>query len=244
MRTALVTFAIGERYEKLFATHCKLGWESYTKRCGYELVILDKPIRALDGKSLAWQKLFLLDLPILQCYDRVVFVDSDIVIRENALPILNDLPSGRLGFVRAPECRGNEVSWYQSFSLSPAAIIAQTGVLCLEQKHRQILQLASHYPESGMYEMPALSREIAESGCGHPLDDRFNAVVGTLLLRDLPSWMVDHKIIKEFAWQLRYPPMIRALERICRENWFLHAAGAKRDLDRVTHTLARLQRRL
>lgn len=241
MSAALVTFAIGERYQRLFSRYCLHSWKAYCERYGYDLVVIESPIQPIPGRSFAWQKLLLFDHPEVRKYDRIVFADSDIIISKNAPPILENLPVGKVGYVRAPENIGSEHLWYDHFRLPHYPSIVQTGVLCLEQCHQAILHRALDYPESEMYEMPALSCEIMKSGLGYRLDDRFNAVVGTLLASEMPVWMVVNKWIKEGAWQLGFPPMHRSVEGLCKNNWFLHAAGAKRDLDRIARTLARLQ---
>ncbi|MDQ3116319.1 MAG: hypothetical protein M3Q86_06870, partial [Verrucomicrobiota bacterium] len=74
------------------------------------------------------------------------------------------------------------------------------------------------------------------------LDRRFNALVGTLMLDYAPRWIVTNKVLKEMLWRLHYPPLRRAIREICHHNWFLHAAGAKRDLLKASHFLARLDR--
>ena len=121
--------------------------------------------------------------------------------------------------------------------------IVQTGLLSLEHSHGDILRQARDYPETVMYEMPALSLCISQSGVGYHLDRRFNALLGTLMLDYAPRWIVTNKPLKELLWQLHYPPLRRAVREVCAKNWFIHAAGAKRDLDKVSNYFSRLNER-
>ncbi len=240
MKTALCTLVVGERFEQLFDQFSAASWRDYCQAHGYELFVFRKPFSPLAGKSLAWQKLFLLDQPELQIFEKIVWLDADIIIRRNAPPL--EVPAGRIGYVPETPFTGSVESWYAMFNLPPAPGIVQTGLLCLEHSHQPILRQALAYPETGMYEMPALSWCLSHSGLGHHLDRRFNALVGTLMLDYAPRWIVTNKLLKETLWRLHYPPLRRAIRDICRQNWFLHAAGAKRDLLKASHFLARLDR--
>ncbi len=237
MRTAICTLVVGERFEKLFDELSARSWQRYCETHGYELFVFRKPFATLPGKSFAWQKLFLLDQPELQNFDKIVWVDADIIITA-AAPAL-EVPMGKLGFVLEPPFTGSVESWYALFSLPPAAEIVQTGVLVLEPAHRPLLQQALAYPETNMYEMPALSWCISQAGVGYHLDRRFNALLGSLMLDYAPRWLVTNKLLKEMLWRLHYPPLRRAVREVCRNSWFIHAAGAKRDLLKAARELRR-----
>jgi len=89
--------------------------------------------------------------------------------------------------------------------------------------------------------LPALSKCLSESGLGYQLDPRFNALIASLMLDYVPKWMLTTKLIKELLWQLYYPPLRRAVREVCERNWFIHAAGAKRDLIKVSGQLEKLE---
>ena len=241
MTTAICTLVVGERFEKLFDEFSRTSWERYCATHGYKLFIFRKPFANLPDKSFAWQKLFLLEQPELQSFDKIIWLDADIIIAENA-PAL-DVPPGKLGYVTETPFTGSVESWYALFSLPPAPEIVQTGVLCLEPAHRPLLRQALAYPETGMYEMPALSWCISQAGIGYHLDARFNALLGTLMLDYAPRWIVTNKPLKEMLWQLHYPPLRRAVREVCKKSWFIHAAGAKRDLIKASRCLENLPQR-
>ena len=242
MRVAVCTLVVGERFERLFDEFSARSWQRYCQSHGYQLFVFRKPFAELPGKSFAWQKLFLLDQPELKDFDKIVWLDADIIIAENAPPL--EVPPGKLGYVLEAPFTGSVESWYALFSLPPAPEIVQTGVLCLERAHQAILRHAQTYPETVMYEMPALSWCISQAGIGYHLDPRFNALLGTLMLDYAPRWLVTNKPLKELLWQLHYPPLRRAVREVCERNWFIHAAGAKRDLVKASHHLSRIARRI
>jgi hypothetical protein len=239
MKIAVCTLVVGKRFEKLFEEFCLRSWENYCRSHHYELFVFRKPFALLVGKSFAWQKLLLLEQPDLAGFDKIIWLDADIIITRDAPPI--EVPVGKLGYVLETPFTGSIESWYRLFSLPPAREIVQTGVLALEAAHRPILRQALAYPETGMYEMPALSWCISQADVGYHLDRRFNALLGTLMLDYAPRWIVTNKLVKETLWQLHYPPLRRAVADVCKRSWFIHAAGAKRDLLKAGRYLAHLE---
>lgn len=241
MKTAICTLVVGERFERLFDQYVVASWRDYCTRHGYELVVFRRLLKALPGKSPSWQKLFILEQPELQGFEKIIWLDADIIIAENAPPL--EVPAGKIGYIQEKPFTGSIESWFALFSLPPAPDIVQGGVLCLEPEHHAILQEAVIFPETSMYEMPALSTCVSRANIGHHLDPRFNALLGTLMLDYAPRWIVTNKLIKEMLWQLHYPPLRRAVREVCEKSWFIHAAGAKRDLMKAGDYLAKLQMR-
>lgn len=96
--TCVVAIVIGDRYIRDFDRYCRQRFESYCERNGYELRILTDPVRDLPGKKLTWQKLLLPELPWWRSYDRIAFIDADILIARDA-PALPDVPPGKIGHV-------------------------------------------------------------------------------------------------------------------------------------------------
>ena len=88
----LVTFAIGNKYRDLFHQYAKDGFLAYCKKFGYDLICitesLDQSERA-QKRSPAWQKLLILSQPWSEKYERVLWMDTDIIINmKNAKDIL------------------------------------------------------------------------------------------------------------------------------------------------------------
>ena len=117
MKIAICTLVVGERFEKLFEKFCLRSWEHYCRSHNYELFVFRKPFAVLAGKSFAWQKLLLLEQPELAGFDKIIWLDADIIITRNAPPL--EVPAGKLGYVLETPFTGSIESWYALFSLAP-----------------------------------------------------------------------------------------------------------------------------
>lgn len=101
-RVALVTLAIGERYERRWRGVAEPLWRRYAERHGYELVCLTEPLDDSERaarRSPAWQKCLVLEQPFAADFDRVVWVDADVAIRPDSPPVAAGVPVGLVGAV-------------------------------------------------------------------------------------------------------------------------------------------------
>ena len=99
-RCAIVTLAVGKEYSDRFEALCRKGWEAYAHRHGFDLVVFKEPLDTSDrarSRSPAWQKCLILSAPETASYDRVIWVDSDILISPLAPSILSGVPEERTG---------------------------------------------------------------------------------------------------------------------------------------------------
>jgi hypothetical protein len=99
-KVAIVTLAVGETYLSRWKHHCERGWRNYAQNRGYDLVVIDKLIdetpRAL-ARSPAWQKCLILHPSIAGAYERIIWMDSDILINAGAPDVLDDVPLEMIG---------------------------------------------------------------------------------------------------------------------------------------------------
>ncbi|MBR7619481.1 hypothetical protein JKL49_08790 [Phenylobacterium sp. 20VBR1] len=94
-RQAIVTVLVGETYEQVWRVMCQSNWQAYADRHGFDLIgIAHRPDMSPRGqaRSPAWQKLLVLDQPWSAAYDRIVWIDADIVIAGDAPNILREVP--------------------------------------------------------------------------------------------------------------------------------------------------------
>ncbi len=101
-RVALVTLALGRRYERRWRRICEPLWRAYAERHGYELVCLTAPLdrgERARARSPAWQKCLVLEQPFARDFDRVVWIDADVAIRPGAPPIHAGVPPAQVGAV-------------------------------------------------------------------------------------------------------------------------------------------------
>jgi len=96
-RKALVTLAIGERYVTEFENQVQRGWQVYAKRHGYDVFVLTEMIDKgcdLSRKSIHWQKLLVGLVPEIRDHDRVVWMDTDIIINPLTAPCIASQVTG------------------------------------------------------------------------------------------------------------------------------------------------------
>jgi lipopolysaccharide biosynthesis glycosyltransferase len=85
VKNAIVSIIIGDNYRQFWQQHCEQSWRLFAKRHDYDVLIIDHPI--IDStKSIHWQKLLILEHDLVKKYDRVVWLDSDILINPTKAP--------------------------------------------------------------------------------------------------------------------------------------------------------------
>jgi hypothetical protein len=102
MKTAIVTIAIGAAYSARWQAHCKRGWSRYAERHGFELIVIDAPLDQTPraaARSVAWQKCLVLRPDIAGGYDRMIWIDSDILINDRAPSIADGVPLEKVGAI-------------------------------------------------------------------------------------------------------------------------------------------------
>jgi hypothetical protein len=100
MKTAIVTIAIGAAYSARFRAHCFPGWSRYAQRHGFELVVIEEPLDQTPratARSPAWQKCLVLRPDIAGRFDRVIWIDSDILINDRAPSVAEGVPFEKIG---------------------------------------------------------------------------------------------------------------------------------------------------
>lgn len=88
MKKAICLFIVGEKYWKMYRKN-KEQFESYAKKCGADIKIVDKPLDEKFHRPLLSQKLLIPSAT--QDYDMVLFLDLDIIISDKAPSIFDYL---------------------------------------------------------------------------------------------------------------------------------------------------------
>jgi hypothetical protein len=175
---AIVTLAIGEEYAQRWQRWCQPNWQTYADRHGYDLICFEQPLddsaRARQ-RSPAWQKCLILSQPAIQQYERVVWVDADILMHPDAPSIVKGVPVEKIGAVDeyatpSPELHPKVIprlarifgtqrilsifpesahQFYAARGLAPTfSEVIQTGVMVLSpEHHRPILERAYYAHE-------------------------------------------------------------------------------------------------
>jgi len=225
VRKAIVTLVVGNHYRDRWYKICADNWHKYADLQGYDLICIDNPLddspRA-RSRSAAWQKCLILGDTRVQKYDRVVWLDSDILINPDSPCVVSNVPEDKVGavdmFARLNESLPGEnqrlVDRHSQFWESPvrtakdfyskvglpdlADKVVQTGVMVLSPpKHRLILENTYYNYEdiiNGHFEMESLSHELVKSNCVHWLDCRFNTLWFECMLRNYPFLLPKQKV--------------------------------------------------
>lgn len=86
----IITIVAGEKYVRIF-NKIKAGYEEYAKKVGADLVILGDYTQGWWGLEKFRIK------PFVEAYERTCFLDSDIIIKNNAPNIFDMVPDGQIG---------------------------------------------------------------------------------------------------------------------------------------------------
>jgi hypothetical protein len=231
-RTAIVTLAIGEEFAERWHRLCEENWRRYADRHGYDLICVEQPLDTSEraqSRSPSWQKLLLLGQPFAENYDRIVWVDADVLFGREARPIADLGPRHLVGAVdeigmERPDVRRllhpDPPSEYLELGFSETFDqMVQAGVLVLSpEHHREVLERVYEEYEDGpktVFEMRPLSYELLREGLVHWLDPRFNML-----------WFVyrahNHPELSRYR---RHPKSREVMQRALEEVDLLHFAG-------------------
>jgi hypothetical protein len=241
VKKAIATLVVGQAYLDTWTRICRKGWRAYGERHGYDLIVLDKALDTTPraaARSPSWQKCLLLSQDWAKAYDRVVWVDSDILINPAAPSIVDGVPTDKIGVTDelvypTPAERQAAIRAGQNPELGDAPLyhkngglpggqkhIVQGGVLVLSPHHHRDLLEHVYYAYDGRstdpyYEMRYLSHEIQAQQRQHWIDARFNALLIWLILA-----------VSARSGAQPNPAELRcfAMEQYLR-NHFLHFAG-------------------
>ena len=228
LKKAIVTLTLGKNYVAPWQKFCASNWHAYAARHGYDIICIDEPLdrspRA-GSRSLAWQKCLILGDKRVQKYDRVVWVDSDILINPNAPSLIPYVPEDKIGAV---EMFGGALQeqlssdgqtlieravqfWKWSFRTAKEFYarvgidtdydsVVMTGVMVLSPTHHRGILEQAYYEDrqtpNSHGEMERLSYEILKAHCAYWVDYKFHRLWIECALRDYPFVLWDANIPK------------------------------------------------
>lgn len=164
MKRAVVTLAVGDDYKALGElTHPEM--EAYADRIGADFHIISKkkyPIPHFDKLQLR---------EYLGCNDRVIFLDTDVLVRYNCPDLFEIVTEGRIGGYN--ECEHN-LGWRdkmeryaKKLNVPPAPwrkIYLNTGVLVLDAQHAGIFVDPPKFVHDAVFEQSYLNLNIQKLG--------------------------------------------------------------------------------
>ena len=102
---AIVTLAVGDDFAAQWERLCRANRQKYAERHGYDLICFKEPLddseRAVR-RSPSWQKCLILSQPSVARYERVVWMDADILINCVSAPcVVEGVAAEKVGAVDA-----------------------------------------------------------------------------------------------------------------------------------------------
>jgi hypothetical protein len=266
-RAAIVTIVIGEHYAATWMRLSHATWVSYAKIYDLDLIVIACPLDSSEravARSPAWQKLLILNQPWSKNYERIIWLDSDIVIAPHALNIMDaagpaekvslTISGGRISdaerllFVERlydvqfqPDVEqmiwtGEVEKNYSDHKVTPHDTMFNTGVLVVSPAHHNDLFLQCYEGEhvGRLYEQPMLSHEIIQRDLAHLISSRFNWGLQEGLLLYLPEILR----LKGRPQAMHEPVLKLAVYLVRRElanSYFLHFYGSMGLMARLSH---------
>lgn len=141
MKTLLLTICAGKEYQKIGKiTHPLM--QSYAQRIGADFKVIREQKIAIT--TIHWEKFQIYDL--LDVYDRILFVDSDIIIREDAPDLFKVVPEDCVGAFNeivlasgwGPDRRQGIINLCQQYkqNLNWGGCYFNTGVMVVSRCHK------------------------------------------------------------------------------------------------------------
>jgi ADP-heptose:LPS heptosyltransferase len=178
-KTAIVTVVSGEKYAKIWAK-TRPSFEAYADRIGTELIVMGYH----DGlPSQHWVKLGLYEL-LKKRFDRVAYLDADILIREDCPSLFDVVPADALGIFNEGKYTPRAVCIYEIMNAYKIALpkwdrIAyyNTGVMVISRAKRHIFKppqevrlIRNSYGEQTWLNLQIIQKEVKV----HELSHTFN----------------------------------------------------------------------
>ncbi|MBD1873997.1 hypothetical protein H6F75_10915 [Nodosilinea sp. FACHB-131] len=94
MYKAIVTLAIGKKYQERWQATCKKNWSQYAEKHGYDIICISEPLdesKRAETRSPAWQKCLVLGHEKVKRYHQVVWIDSDVLLNPYAPCIISQV---------------------------------------------------------------------------------------------------------------------------------------------------------
>lgn len=163
-KNLILTIAHGDHYTKLRSiTHPSI--QAYADKIGSDFICITE--KKISATSIHWEKFQIFDL--LNTYHRILFIDTDIIIRDDAPNLFDLVPQDELGaFNEAPfTARSKElmIDCCKAYDLKLEKWDGEyynTGVLVVSRNHKYLFEK----PEKeycSFYEQTYLNMKIADS---------------------------------------------------------------------------------
>lgn len=163
MKNLVLTIAMGDAYQKMARiTHPSI--RAYAERIGAEFMCID--VQKVSQTTPHWEKFQIFDL--LNDYERILYVDTDIIIRDDCPSLFDEVPPLKLGAfneapftIRSKEMMIDIARQYGTTIPSWDGKYYNTGVLVISRKHKYLFKKPAQEHFS-FYEQSYLNMQIAK----------------------------------------------------------------------------------
>lgn len=266
-KVAIVTLLIGDNYIELWQRLCSHIWQGYAEKCDFDLIAITGPLDTSEraqSRSPAWQKLLILNQAWSKQYERIIWLDSDIIISPRANNIMEHAgppekvslcvlggqisDAARAIYVEHlhkvrinPDYEKDMWTWemhnlYEGHKVEKHDYMFNTGVMVLSPQHHNDLFLECYAGEhvARLYEQPKLSGELIKRNLFHVITNRFNWGIQEALIVYMPETIGMKDVPPALADALMR--MTRFFVRRELANcYFLHFYGSMGVMQRLTH---------
>lgn len=229
----VVSVAIGDGYKQEYLRLFHNSHTAYCRKHGYDFLLIDQFIDTSESdKSLiSLQKALVCSIDIAAEYDRIVFVDADILINaEVAPPITSAIDTshsaffvdeysqptraGRLDIQRRMGWEASAVEYYRLSGLEiETSSVLNSGVMVLSPKiHRAPLEAAyakgkasgRNHPRGFHYEQSLIGHAFQQDRLFELLDNRWNALLPLYLMGSNIQSLGDAQAYFDIFFQTNY----------------------------------------
>lgn len=139
-KLAIATITIGEKFWKMaFYTHPLI--KEYAKKCGADFIVLDSR-KMYEKCGLATYERFQL-YELFDTYDRIAFIDTDILVSPDSPSIFELTPPGKIGAcseeLYSQSARDKDVTQEVLGKVDWKNVYFNAGMILLDKSHKELL---------------------------------------------------------------------------------------------------------
>lgn len=179
MKKAILTIVSGDKYEKIWEKTSPY-FIAYAEKCDADLIVLND---ASQVPTAHWLKFCCYDL-LKKEYDRIAFIDADILIRDDAPSLFDVVPEDQFGIFNEGQFTQRSICIYEVMKVYSVegfkydgTTYYNTGVFVSSRRHRHIFKIVEEVKalRNSFGEQTFLNMKIMLSGEKvFPLHYRFN----------------------------------------------------------------------
>jgi lipopolysaccharide biosynthesis glycosyltransferase len=199
MNKAIVTIVSGDKYEGIWK-RTEPFFLRYSEKCDADLIVLKGTDLTLSSPH--WIKFSVYDL-LKKDFDRIAFIDADIIIRDDTPSLFDIVPEDHFGIFNEGQFTPRNICIYevmkkynvQGFQYDGSTYY-NTGVMVFSKEHRHIFKVTEQIKElrNSFGEQTFLNMKIMLSGCKiFQLPYRFNRM--SIMDRQLGMTRLDCYLI-------------------------------------------------